>query len=322
MNTAEGIIKFYSKSMASILRELEPDRKALLVLFWSGVLFLTAGMPGFVLFFRLKQPVYILAAVPFTLIALYQFFRFAGKKKEYAAEFKGCVIRILAALIDPHLDYFPGRQIDEQDYRESDIFRNRIDRLIGDDLVEGELGATRFRFSELKHEEMHETTDAKGRKRTRWATVFQGIFFIADFNKQFQGRTYVIPDASGSFLDLAKQFEKWSTSRGDIVELKNPEFETLFTVYGTDQVEARYILSPSLMERLVKFRHKANTEVHISFIHSKLFVAISVNQNLLEPKIFSSGAQSRHLRDYFRCLALVAGIVDDLNLNLRIWGKV
>ncbi|MGJ0485853.1 MAG: DUF3137 domain-containing protein [Methylomicrobium sp.] len=322
MNSADDFIKLYSNNLAPILRDLEPGRKALLVLFASGMVFLLVSVPGFVLLSRTGQWIYLLAAAPFAIMALYQFYRFSQKKQDYAAEFKNCVIRELVALIDPHLDYFPHRYIDENDYRASDIFRNRIDRFQGDDLVEGTFGATRFRFSELLHQEKHETTDSKGRRQTRWVTIFQGIFFIADFNKHFLGKTYVVPDARGSFLGIGKLFEKWSFGRGSIVELENPEFEKLFTVYGTDQVEARYILSPSLMERLVNFRNKAGTRVHISFIHSKLFVALSVNQNLFEPKIFSSGVQSDYLRDYFRYLMLVTGIVDDLNLNLRIWGKV
>jgi hypothetical protein len=322
MNSADDFIKLYSNNLAPILRDLEPERKALLVLFGSGIAFLLASAPGFVLLFRTGLLVYLLAAAPFAIVAIYQFYRFSQKKQEYAAEFKNCVIRELVALIDPHLDYFPHRHIDENDYRESDIFRNRIDRFQGDDLVEGALGATRMRFSELMHQEKHETTDSKGRRQTRWVTIFKGIFFIADFNKHFLGRTYVVPDARGSFLGIGRLFEKWSFGRGEIVELENPEFEKLFTVYGTDQVEARYILTPSLMERLVNFRNKADTRVHISFIDSKLYVALSVGRNLFEPKIFSSGVQSDYLRDYFRYLALVAGIVDDLNLNLRIWGKV
>ncbi|MGR8941105.1 MAG: DUF3137 domain-containing protein [Gammaproteobacteria bacterium] len=322
MKSAGEFLKLYSDDLAPILRDLEPNRKALLTLFWSGIIFLLASVPGLVLFSRAHHPVYLLATLPFVLIALYQFFRFAEKKQDYAAEFKNCVIRQLVALIDPALEYFPHRHISEDDYRESDIFRNDIDRFNGDDLVEGAFGVTRFRFSELLHQEKRETTDAKGRRRTRWVTVFKGIFFIADFNKHFHGRTYVVPDAGSSFLGLGKLFEKWSHSRGELVELENPEFEKLFTVYGTDQVEARYILSPSLMARLVNFRHKAQTRVHISFIHSKLFVALSVNKNLFEPHIFSSGVQRGYLQDYFRYLDLVAGIIDDLNLNLRIWGKV
>ncbi|WP_236994163.1 DUF3137 domain-containing protein [Candidatus Methylomicrobium oryzae] len=322
MNSADDFIKLYRNNLAPVLRDLEPERKALLAQFWTGVAFLLASAPGFALLFRTGQPVYLLAAAPFGIAALYQFYRFSEKKRGYTAEFKNCVIRELVALIDPNLGYYPHRHIGEDDYRESDIFRNRIDRFEGDDLVEGVLGATRLRFSELWHQEKHETTDSKGRRQTRWETVFKGIFFIADFNKQFLGKTYVVPDAGESILGIGKFFEKWSFGRGEIVELENPEFEKLFTVYGTDQVEARYILSPSLMERLVNFRNKAGAQVHISFIHSKLFLALSVNKNLFEPKIFSSGMQSGYLREYFRYLALVAGIVDDLNLNLRIWGKV
>ncbi|MEC4747314.1 DUF3137 domain-containing protein [Methylomicrobium sp. Wu6] len=322
MKSADDFIKHYSNNLATILHDLEPDRKALLALFWTGIIFLVASVPGFVWALHSNQAIYLLASAPFAIVAVYRFYRFSQKKRAYAAEFKGCTIRGLAALIDPHLDYLPHHYIDEQDYHESDIFRSGIDRYRGDDLVEGALGATRFRFSELVHEEKHETTDSKGRKQTHWVTIFKGIFFIADFNKHFQGKTYVVPDARGSLSGLGKLFEKCSSGRGDIVELENPEFEKLFTVYGTDQVEARYILSPSLMERLVNFRNKASTRVHIAFIHSKLYVALPVNKDLFEPKIFSSSVQSGYLRDYFRYLALVAGIVDDLNLNLRIWKKV
>ncbi|MGR9088622.1 MAG: DUF3137 domain-containing protein, partial [Gammaproteobacteria bacterium] len=154
-----------------------------------------------------------------------------------------------------------------------------------------------------------------------WVTIFKGIFFIADFNKHFHGRTYVVPDAGGRFFGIGKLFEKWSFDRGELVELENPEFEQLFTVYGTDQVEARYILSPSLMDRLVNFRRRANTRMHLSFVHSKLFLALSVDKNLFEPNLFSSGVSYGYLKAYYNYLDLVTGLIEDLNLNLRIWGK-
>ena len=39
----------------------------------------------------------------------------------------------------------------------------------------------------------------------------------------------------------------------DVVKLEDPEFEKEFVVYAHDQVEARYVLSPSLMRRLLEF---------------------------------------------------------------------
>ena len=35
------------------------------------------------------------------------------------------------------------------------------------------------------------------------------------------------------------------------MKLENPDFEKTFDVYSTDQIEARYLLSPSMMERLL-----------------------------------------------------------------------
>ena len=75
------------------------------------------------------------------------------------------------------------------------------------------------------------------------------------------------------------------------------------------------------MERLVNFRRKANTRLHLSFIDSKLYVALSLSKNLFEPKLFTSGVRSGYLKEYFHYLELVTGIIDDLNLNLRIWSK-
>jgi hypothetical protein len=321
MQSQAEFLKLYLSQLAPALRTLEPVRKKALAAFLTALFFVLAGIPGFIIFSRIGKPEILLVALASLGIGLYGFFRYDQKKKDYAAEFKQRVIREMIKLIDPGLYYFPEQRISEAEYRESDIFREPIDRYSGDDLVEGALGATRCRFSELEHQEKKESVDSRGRRRTYWVTIFRGVFFVADFNKHFIGRTYVVPDAGGSFLGIGKLFEKWAIGKGELVELENPEFEKLFTVYGTDQVEARYILSPALMERLVNFRRKANTRLHLSFIHSKLYVALSVNKNLFEPNVFSSGVKSGYLKEYFHYLELVTGIIDDLNLNLRIWGK-
>ena len=321
MQSQAEFLKLYQSQLMPALRTLEPARKEALTAFLIALCFVLASIPGFIAFSRIANPSVLLIGLVPLGIGVYGFFRYDQKKKDYAAVFKERVIRELVRLTSPNLNYYPEQHINESEYSEADIFRNPIDRYSGDDLVEGTLGVTRCRFSELEHQEKKESVDSKGRRHTHWVTIFKGIFFVADFNKHFSGRTYVFPDAGSSFLGIGKLFEKWTTGRGDLVELENPEFEELFTVYGTDQIEARYILSTSLMERLVNYRRKANTSLHLSFIHSKLYVALPVSKNLFEPNVFSSGVKSGYLKEYFSYLELVTGIIDDLNLNLRIWGK-
>ena len=52
-----------------------------------------------------------------------------------------------------------------------------------------------------------------------------------------------------------------------------------------------------------------------------MFVAVTYTKRLFEPKIFTTLLDFEMVREYFEDLQLAAGIVDDLNLNTRIWSK-
>jgi len=149
------------------------------------------------------------------------------------------------------------------------------------------------------------------------------MLFIADFNKHFHGRTFVLPDLAQRLLGRIGQALQGIASggRGDLVKLEDPEFERAFVVYSDDQVEARYILSPSLMRRILDVREKAGGRVYLAFRGSQLYLAMSQGRNLFEPPRrgtwLSQAAAEQHLRD----LQLLVGFVEDLNLNTRIWTK-
>ncbi|MHC4648718.1 MAG: DUF3137 domain-containing protein, partial [Planctomycetota bacterium] len=105
------------------------------------------------------------------------------------------------------------------------------------------------------------------------------------------------------------------------IKLEDPEFERHFAVYGNDQIQARYILSTSLMARIVDFKKKTNRKIYLSFVGSRVFVAVSYSKNLFEPRLFRTILDFELVQEYFEDLQLAIGIVDDLNLNTRIWSK-
>jgi tetratricopeptide (TPR) repeat protein len=145
--------------------------------------------------------------------------------------------------------------------------------------------------------------------------IFQGLFFVADFNKDFRGQTFLLSNDIGSKIQVLHK------GKGQAVSLEDPSFRKLFVVYSNDQVEARYILSTSLMERLVTFHKKLNRKIQISFVDSLIYMAITYEEDLFEPKIFSSMLDLAPLKEYFETLQLMLSIVDELNLNQRIWTK-
>jgi Protein of unknown function (DUF3137) len=152
--------------------------------------------------------------------------------------------------------------------------------------------------------------------------IFKGLFFVGDFNKNFQGHTIVVPDYAERYLgNLAQDLQALNQQRGQLVRLEDPEFEKLFAVYSTDQIEARYLLSPSLMQRLVDFTKKARRETFVSLINDKIYIAIKYDEDLFEPKLFKTMVDFTPVREYFETLQLMMGIVEELNLNRRIWTK-
>ncbi|HUX56652.1 MAG TPA: DUF3137 domain-containing protein [Bacteroidales bacterium] len=120
---------------------------------------------------------------------------------------------------------------------------------------------------------------------------------------------------------IGQSLQAMSGSRGELIKLEDPEFEKEFCVYGDDQIEARYILSPALMQRIVEFKRKWNTKVYLSFRDSKVYIAIKLNKNLFETRLFKSIVDYAFIEENIRFLVLLTGIVEDLNLNTRIWTK-
>jgi len=241
--------------------------------------------------------------------------------REYVEQFKARVIRRIIEFIDPELTYLADGHVSRARFHSSRIFTRYPDRLRGDDLVSGKVGRTAIEFSEVHAQYKTEATDSKGRKK-KYHTIFKGLFFSADFNKQFRGKTVVLPDtAERLFGGIGGFFQSLNKSRGELVKLENPEFEKYFVVYGDDQIESRYVLSTSLVQRILDFRKKTSRRVHLSFVGSEVFVAVPYRRSLFEPRVFGKITGFKGIREYFADLQLALGIVEDLDLNTRIWAS-
>jgi len=129
-----------------------------------------------------------------------------------------------------------------------------------------------------------------------------------------------LPDTGEKvFGHLAQSVQSWNVLRGQLIKLDDPEFEKEFVVYGSDQVEARYILSTSLMSRILNFKRQTGRQIYLSFVNSTLRLAISWEKGFLEPHFFSSLLDFTSIYQYYQDIYLCTEIVDALNLNIRIW---
>lgn len=327
MKTTEEFRAFYEAEIRPGLVELDGQRKqvarklvvaALVALACAAALFAIGSAfegttsfpwPGVIGAFILFYIVYFVATSA------------AKKRRKFIDEFKRIVVERIVQFVEPGLAYSPDQRIPPDVYARSQLFLKDWDRYEGDDHVAGTIGKTPVRFSEVRTQ--YKTVQQDGdRRREKWHPIFWGLFFQCEFNKTFRGRTFVFPDNAERLLGRFGAFLQGLDKRhGQLMPLEDPEFEKRFAVYGDDPVETRYVLSTSLMERLVKFRDKARKVVCLSFVESDLYVAIEYGRGLFEPRIFRTLVDFKACQAYFDDLRLVVGIVDDLNLNVRIWGE-
>lgn len=317
MKTIGEVKAFFQAELLPDLRVLEVQRQAVMrkVLLVVGGLVGTALVIGLVFVSQMGHPAPLFfAVIPASVLAwLISNFLIRG----YRSEFKGRVIQKLVHFIHPDLVYAPEEGVTRETFKCSELFKHRIDRYHSEDQVYGKFGATQMGFSEV-----HAEYKTRSNKKTHWHTLFRGLFFVADFNKHFQGKTLILPDtAERLFGRLGKKLQSWNASRDQLVKLEDPEFEREFVVYGSDQIEARYILSTSLMARILAFKQKTTKRIHLSFVGSHVFVAIPYQKNLFEPRLFRSLLNFQPIAEYVADLQLGVGIVEDLNLNTRIWSK-
>jgi hypothetical protein len=245
--------------------------------------------------------------------------------KGYKDRFKAAIVPKIVAFIDPALNYEKDGRVPKAEFINSRLFTERPDRYAGDDLVSGTLGRTAIQFSEIQVDrvEKHVTGSGSDRKtRTEVYPIFSGLFFAADFNKSFNTTTIVLPDKAEKRLgSLGQALQKLNVQNGELIKLEDPEFERLFVVYGQDQVEARYILSTSLMQRITAYQTRAQKDIRLSFAGNKLYVAIAFDRELFEPTLMESLLDFARVKEYHDDMKLVIDIVEVLNLNTRIWGK-
>jgi len=322
MKTTEELRRFYDTVLREDLQALEDKRKRLVnTCIITFVAVVVAGLAGLAIMGAMGGPGPVVFIFPVFALVIGGVI-YGVQHKDYARDFKEWIIARLVEFVDKSLVYSPHSCIAQSDYMASKIFRQRPDRYTGDDHVNGRIGATQMQFSELHSEYKTTSRDSKGHTQTHWHTIFKGLFFIADFNKHFTCELFVLPDtAEKLFGRFGQKLQSLNVCRGQLVKLEDPEFERRFVVYADDQIQARYILSTSLMQRITSFQTRHGRPVHMSFVGSRIYVAISCRQALFEPRVFSTLLDFAAIEEYYNDLDLAVGIVEDLNLNTRIWMK-
>ena len=151
-------------------------------------------------------------------------------------------------------------------------------------------------------------------KSSHTVTDFKGLIIKVKFPKNFTGTTIVRPDKEG-------------TSAGKLqkVNLEDPEFEKVYDVFSTDQIEARYLLTTAFMERLRTlgevFANTTGKTPRAYCVFDKDYIMIFVNTYDDYFEVFSAFEtvlNKENYRKVFAQMTLIFDIIHKLKIDLKI----
>jgi hypothetical protein len=233
-------------------------------------------------------------------------------KKSY----KGLVLpRVVKALGDG-LSYSAESSLTKEDFLSMDMFSRLVESWNSEDEISGRVGDVSYAM----HECYATRTEGSGKNR-RTVTIFRGVITRLDFNKNFVGHTVVVPNSESQIL--GGLFGESDSRRGKTLSrMENPEFEDEFSVYSSNDQQARYILTPKLMELILAARNRLETSVRLAFLGNSVFLAVSDSTNRFEAPLFGSVSPENAMGEFIECIELAESLVKTLDLETRIWSRV
>lgn len=261
------------------------------------------------------------------VILIFPFKLLERVENNFYSKYKSGLLPEIVKYASQNVTYITDKFIEQSVFEESKLFPAQIIwDYKGSDYFNGKNDKTSFDFSQL-HVMKKEVRQSQGKTEVSITDLFKGIFYKADFNKNFVGETFVVPDISrelfGSYLGemLNKKTEGLTRQETKLVYMEDVEFEKLFAVFSTDQQEARYILSPSLMQKISNLKNKFSNDVHIAFSKGSIYIGISSIKDFFAPNLFGNIDDYETIEKHYLLIKNLFDIVDELGLNTRIWTK-
>ena len=242
-----------------------------------------------------------------------------GKKaREYSLAFKSYFVKSSLEKIFTNLKYQPESGISRSTIAETNMMRMG-DRYSSNDLVTGNYKTIGFTQSDVHIEEEHETRDSDGNTRTYYVTIFKGRWMIFDFNKSFKADVQVAQkgfgnNKVGSWLSGQQKFHK--------VEMESQEFNKAFNVYAQQPLDAFYILTPKIMEKIRNLDERNDGRLLLCFIDNKLHVGIYNYEDSFEHQsVFKPTDEEKTRNNISTDIQKITMFIDELELDNDLFKK-
>lgn len=277
------------------------------------------------------------------------------ERVQFKNTIKQQLVSSIVRFLGDHFNYNPTAGSNKEQINDSLILPRKANGVYSEDYISGKVKNTDIALCEITASastvddwDTYQTSnEQKGiqkisdsmfsKSKHERDEFFRGIYFVADFHKSFQAKILVRPseftwtdhhneETTEPYKSNGRLDEKFEQ-----VHLEDPVLESAYDFYSTDQQQARYVLSTTMMERIKQFSIRTDKKLFFCFKNSKMHLAIPNKRDLFDPDIAKENRRQKPDLDnilnreeiftYFKDITFLIGIVEDFNLNTRIWSK-
>lgn len=188
---------------------------------------------------------------------------------------------------------------------------------IFDDCFVGTYRKVPIAISECKYS-LRVVMEISGSTRWRKYKIFRGAIVKLKMNKRFQGMTVIRPKyALSSYIEDGKDLASAGLNQ---VILEDPQFGENFYAFASDQIEARYLITPSFMERFKALMTAFDTaHIYCSFYDDYIYIALPAGHDLFSlGNLTTPVYDKKQFREIYNQFSAILALVDYFKLDKRL----
>ena len=250
---------------------------------------------------------------PAIILAILAYFLLVRKKsKEYKDYYKNVFVRGMIRQVIPDAEYEPGKGFPRELIRETGLM------LMGniyssEDYIRGSYNNVSFERADILIQD--ESTDSDGNTTT--TTYLRGRWMIFESNKNFEADLQLIQKGFGYANKRRGLFTKKADRRHEF-KTEDEAFNKTFQCLCQNESEAFYLLTPGVMQGLLRLASQTDGKIMVGFVDNRLHVAVNSKKDSLEPPVFRS-FNNGDFDEVRNEINAITGFVESVNLDRKIF---
>ncbi len=237
----------------------------------------------------------------------------ATLNKEYRQKYKQTLVNRVAKEYFEEYKYEPDKGFSRDYLRNMNIMMFGSDYK-SEDLLTAVYDGVMFRRADVYIADT--TTDSQGNSTTY--VYFRGQWIEFEPNKDFSSDLQIIQKGF-NFTNKRKGLFVKKADKRHVIETEDTAFNSRFECLCQNDSEAFYLLTPSLMQSLMKLTSVLPYKIMIGYVDRRIHVLVDTHRDTMEPSVPKGGSFDKQIADIRQDMDVIVGVIKGLKINTDLY---